>query len=214
MFFGNCKHMNKTDIHRPMETISLKPRTLVLSAFILAVLLLSCGSLHAQSTPSVALKSNMLYDATGSLNLGLEFRTGRRSTLELPAVYNPFTFGGDRKWRHILLQPEFRLWTCEAFNGHFFGLHAHYAYYNVGGTGTRWMKQYRFEGWLAGAGISYGYQWILSPRWSLEAGIGVGYAYMDYDRYECRKCGDLQAREKMNYFGPTRAALTLVYVIK
>ena len=208
---------NETGINQEPMKAAYKMRSSFLSIGILGILpalLIFCGSLHAQSTPSLALKSNMVYDLTGGINLGMEFKTDPRSTLEVPIVYNPFSFGNGKKWRHMLLQPELRLWRCEAFNGHFFGLHAHYAYYNVGGIGSRWMKGYRFEGWLAGAGISYGYQWILSPRWSLEASIGVGYAYMDYDRYQCRKCGELQAREKTNYFGPTKLAMTLVYVIK
>lgn len=187
---------------------------------LLLLLLCCCGWLPAQSpegrrhTPSFGLKSNIAYDAVGSFNLGAEFRLSPRVSLDVPFVYNPLSFSEDRKWKHMLVQPELRLWTCEAFNGHFFGLHAHYAYYNVGGIGSRWMKMHRFEGWLAGVGVSYGYQWLLSPRWSLEASLGVGYAYMDYDRYLCKKCGEFQAHDKMNYFGPTKAAISLIYIIK
>lgn len=188
---------------------------------LLLLLLLLChyGWLPAQSpkgryTPLFALKSNIAYDAVGSINLGAEFGLSPRVTLDVPFVYNPLSFSDNRKWKHMLVQPELRLWTCEAYNGHFFGLHAHYAYYNVGGVGSRWMKAHRFEGWLAGAGISYGYQWLLSPRWSLEASLGLGYAYMDYDRYRCEKCGDFQTHDKMNYFGPTKVAVSLVYFLK
>lgn len=100
----------------------------------------------------------------GSFNLGAEFRVSPRLTLDVPLVYNPLSFSDNRKWKHFLFQPELRWWSCEPFNGHFFGLHTHYAFYNVGGVGSRWMKDYRFEGWLAGLGISYGYQWLLSSR--------------------------------------------------
>ena len=137
-----------------------------------------------------------------------------RLTVDLPLVWNPLEFGENRKWKHFLVQPELRYWTCEPFNGHFLGIHAHYAFYNAGGVGSRWMKDYRFEGWLAGIGVSYGYQWLLSSRWSIEASVGVGYAYMDYDRYLCRKCGAFQAHDRMNYFGPTKAAVSLIYIIK
>lgn len=186
---------------------------------LLLSLLCCCAWLLAQTaerrhTPSFALKSNIAYDAVGSFNLGAEFRVSPRLTLDVPLVYNPLSFSDNRKWKHFLFQPELRWWSCEPFNGHFFGLHTHYAFYNVGGVGSRWMKDYRFEGWLAGLGISYGYQWLLSSRWSLEASVGVGYAYMDYDRYLCRKCGAFRARDKMNYFGPTKAAISLIYILK
>lgn len=105
--------------------------------------------------------------------------------------------------KHWLVQPEARYWLCEKFNGHFFGIHAHGGQYNWGGMlpwgfkdgkmfgiESRQMSEHRFQGWLAGAGISYGYQWILSNRWSLEASLGVGYAYLDYGKYKCEKCGE------------------------
>ena len=39
-------------------------------------------------------------------------------------------------------------------------------------------------------GLGYGYHWILSRHWSLEAELGLGYSFADFDAYECRKCGD------------------------
>lgn len=189
-----------------------------LPGLLVLLLLFFGGVLRAQSlsggrhTPALSLKSNLAYDATGGFNLGAEFKVAPRLTVDLPLVWNPLEFGEGRKWKHFLVQPELRYWTCEPFNGHFLGIHAHYAFYNAGGVGSRWMKDYRFEGWLAGIGVSYGYQWLLSSRWSIEA--SVGYAYMDYDRYLCRKCGAFQAHDRMNYFGPTKAAVSLIYIIK
>ena len=43
------------------------------------------------------------------------------------------------------------------------------------------MGHDRYDGSLYGVGISYGYQWIISKRWSMEATIGVGYARLKYD---------------------------------
>jgi hypothetical protein len=167
-----------------------------------------------RTTPSVAIKSNMLYDATASINLGMEFRVSKRFTLEIPASYNPWSFGDNTKWKHILVQPELRWWACEPFNGHFFGLHGHYAFYNIGNVGTDWMKRYRFEGWLAGGGITYGYQFYLGYRWNLELAVGAGYTFLKYDRYECKTCGDLLKKESIGFIGPTKAAVTLIYIIK
>jgi opacity protein-like surface antigen len=166
------------------------------------------------TTPVLTINSNLLYDATTSMNLGLEFKLNERLTLKLPVTYNPWTFKENKKFKFIWTQPELRWWLCEAFSGHFFGLHGHYAQFNVGSVGTDYMKKHRYEGDLYGGGISYGYQFYLAPRWSLEASIGVGYAHMEYDVYKCETCGEFIKSEKKDYFGPTQAGISLIYIIK
>ncbi|MDR0332994.1 MAG: DUF3575 domain-containing protein [Dysgonamonadaceae bacterium] len=166
--------------------------------------------------PKWVIKSNLLYGATGTFNLGVEFRTGARTSLDLPFSWNPWEFSDTRQWRHLLAQPEFRFWTRETFRGHFFGLHGHYAYYNVGGLPEPFsthMQNHRFEGWLAGAGLSYGYRWNFNHRWAMEATIGAGYAYLSYDKYECGDCGAHLGEVAKNYFGPTKVGLSLIYGI-
>lgn len=168
-----------------------------------------------KDSPQAGIKTNLLYDATTTFNLGVEFRLSNKTSLDVSGNWNPWTFGNDRKWKHLLAQPEFRLWTKETFSGHFFGIHSHYAYYNIGNLPkspfSQNMKDHRYEGWLVGAGIGYGHRWNLSHRWGLEAEIGVGYAYMDYDKYKCGACGKKLGSDTKHYFGPTKAALSLVY---
>ena len=185
-----------------------------------AVLLFSillCPSLKGQeqksATPSLAISSNLLYDATSSFNLGVEFKVGSRLTLGLPVSYNPFSFSDNKKWKHILFQPELRRWFCSPFSGHFLGLHTHYGYYNVGGIGNHYMKANRFQGWLVGGGFTYGYQFNMGRSWNLELSAGVGYAYLDYKRYSCKTCGDYKGDEHKHYFGPTKAAVSFIYII-
>ena len=78
-------------------------------------------------------KSNLLYDATATINLGVEMELSKKWTLDLSGNYNGWKFGDDMRWKHWMVQPEARYWLCEKFNGHFLGVHAHYADYNVGG---------------------------------------------------------------------------------
>ena len=80
------------------------------------------------------------------------------------------------------------------------------------GTKFSNLKDYRYEGWFAGAGIAYGYAWMLGKHWNLEAEIGVGYAYTRYDKYMCPRCGSKVGSDHHNYFGPTKAAINLVYL--
>lgn len=160
----------------------------------------------------VAVKTNALYWATTTPNLAVEFGLGPRTTLDVAGGYNPFTFSDNKKLKHYLIQPEVRHWFCERFAGWFLGIHAHGGEFNVGGIGPfTTIKDHRYEGWFAGAGIGFGYQWVFSPRWGLEAEIGAGYAYLDYDKYPCEKCGRKLDSGHRHYFGPTRLSISLVY---
>lgn len=164
--------------------------------------------------PVFAIKTNALYWATTTPNLGIEIGLSDKLTLDVSGNYNPWSFSDNKKLKHWLVQPELRLWTCERFNGHFFGLHAHYAEYNMGGIKMLGLEDRRYQGNLYGGGISYGYHWILNKRLSIEATIGVGYAYLDYDKYPCGTCGSKLKSGHRNYIGPTKAGLSLVYILK
>ena len=123
--------------------------------------------------------------------------------------------GDEARFKHWLIQPEARYWLCEKFNGHFFGVHAHYADYNVGGMKIlgKSMEDSRYQGSLYGAGLSYGYQWLLGSHWSMEAVIGIGWAHLDQDKYPCAVCGERYDKSK-DYFGVTKAALSFIYFFK
>ena len=258
------------------------------------------GSSQQSVAQDMALKSNILYDATTTINLGYEVALGRQTTLDIWLNYNPWTLGNkwvglyeneqtgpsaskrDAKLKHLAIQPELRWWMCEKFNGHFFGAHLHGGIFNVGaikmpfdwgrykGSDGKYLGTYpekmtfagpgnenvsvqgvayqrstkpysglgkpgadlepndkywgnadrdgiyvnSFEGWLLGAGFSYGYHWILSPRLSMEFTFGVGYAFLKYDKTRCTDCRKKLGEATTHYFGPTRAGLSLVYMLK
>lgn len=173
---------------------------------LLICLTVFCGLTHSVKAQKVAAKTNALYWATTTPNLGLEFGLNNKITLDVLGAYNPWTFKDDKKMRFWLVQPEVRYWLCEKFEGHFFGAHIHGAQYFGG------FDKYRYDGYLAGAGISYGYNWILNSHWNLEATLGVGYAYLWYKqspRIPCIKC---YKNTDKHYFGPTKVAVSLVYL--
>ena len=177
----------------------MKQRLLVLFATILSVIPYTLGQ-------DVAVKTNGLYWATTTMNAAVEIATSNKVTLELMGAYNPWTFRDDKKMRFWLAQPEVKYWFCEKFEGHFVGAHIHGAQFFGG-----WNRK-RYDGYLAGFGFSYGYDWILSPHWNLEAEIGVGYAHLwfkESDRIPCTKC---KVRHHRGYVGPTRAALSISYI--
>lgn len=162
------------------------------------------------------LKTNLVYDATTSLSLGLEYGWGRRWSLDLSGSYNPWTFAGGRKWKHWMVQPELRLWTATRQQGHFLGLHALGGVYNLNAMYLPFRafastNEYRYEGWGAGVGLAYGYRWNFSERWGMEGEIGFGYIYTEYDRFCPVNCGERLAAGSYHYVGPTKVALNLIY---
>jgi hypothetical protein len=76
------------------------------------------------------------------------------------------------------------------------------------------IQKKRFEGWLAGFGVSYGYHLVLSNRFSLEFSLGLGYAYLKYDKFDCRTCGDKESSKYMHYLGPTKAGISAIFMLK
>lgn len=185
---------------------------------ILLLLLLWVGSLSLQAQ-DVAVKTNLLYDATATVNLGAEIGLAQKWTLDLSGNYNGWSWSDNKKWKHWMAQPEARYWFCEAFNGHFLGAHLLGGQYNVGGIDLPFglydgLKNHRYEGYYVGGGLVYGYQWLLGKRWSLEAALGLGYVRAWYDRYDCPHCGEWRGSGHKNYFGVTKAAVSLIYIIK
>ncbi|MEG2278036.1 MAG: DUF3575 domain-containing protein [Odoribacter sp.] len=179
--------------------------------------LLVLSSVFILQGQNIGIKTNLLADLTTTINLGAEIGLGKKTTLDIYGNYNPWSYTNQRKFRQVLVQPEFRYWFCERFNAHFVGIHLHGALFNVGGVTmpfNMWtkLKDYRYEGGLYGAGISYGYQWVLSTHWNLEANVGVGYAHIIYEQYRCRHCGKKVKEGHYNYVGPTKAALSLMYL--
>jgi hypothetical protein len=181
-------------------------------------LLLLASAAEAQQT---AVKSNLLADATLSPNLGVEYAFAPRWSFDLTGELNAWTVGNDKRWKHWAVQPEVRRWLCDPFNGHFFAAHLFGGQYNIGhidnsihflGTNFKSLSDTRVQGWMIGAGVGYGYSWILSRHWNLEAELAVGYAYTRYDRFECRECGrKIESDRSHNYVGPTKAAVNLIY---
>lgn len=173
---------------------------------LLLVVVALCGFMPLVRAQHVAVKTNALCWGVLAPNLGVEFGAGRRVTVELFGAYRPWTVWKNPDARFWLAQPEVRYWLCESFEGHFFGLHLHGAqYYAHAGASI-------YDGYLAGAGLSYGYAWILSPHWNLEAQVGVGYArlwYKERPNLPCEKCFTDRTG---NYVGPTRLSLTFSYL--
>lgn len=190
--------------------------------FLLILAIVIAGIYNSASAQKYAVKTNLAADAFLNPNLGAEVGLAPKWTFEVEGEFNGWTLSHDRRWKHWAVQPELRYWLCDRFSGHFFGTHLHGGQYNIGGIsngikflGTDFSKlsDSRFQGWFVGAGVSYGYAWILNRNWNLEAELGFGYSYTHFDQFNCAGCGKKIATDvPHHYVGITRIALNIVYL--
>lgn len=188
-----------------MMALSYKLKSMKLPLLVLSVVL--CLNVRQSSAQSFALKTNVLGWATLTSNLEAEVRLSPKFTADLYVQYKPWhVLSDNRKIMGLSLQPEVRYWFCQSFYKHFLGVHFNYADYNGG------LNEYRYQGYLLGAGLTYGYQMVLSQHWNLEFNVGVGWVWNDYDRYYRPKCGQFIAHENRHCFGLTKLGITFVYL--
>lgn len=178
-------------------------------------------AIPAANAQDVALKTNLINDIALSPNIGVEVGLAPKWTLDMTAEMNLWKVDG-RSWKHLYFQPEARYWFCQRFSGHFIGFHALGGIYNFGklnlpfnmlGSNLKELKDKRYQGWVAGAGVVYGYAWPLHKHWNIEAALGIGWLYTRFDSYPCQICGTKIDRNKShNYFGPTKLSVAVEYI--
>lgn len=170
------------------------------------------------SAQRFAAKTNLLYWATTTPNLGVEVALSKHSTLSVTANYNPWTIGSDNKIQHWFIQPEYRYWLTEKFTRSYFGVHLIGGQFEVGGFDLpfgllkRLQNRY-YKGSVVGAGISYGYHFYISPHWNLEAMLGVGLARISYHAEPVRGPKPASTPNRVRYLPiPTEVGISFVYL--
>ena len=168
-----------------------------------------------------AIKTNILYDATATINLGVEVGLAPQWTIDLSGNLNAWSKDSHTKWKHWLVQPEARYWFCDRFSRHFVGAHLIGSAFNFGGiknnisflgTDLSVLNKQRYQGYAFGAGVAYGFAFMLSEHFNLELEAGFGYMYLDYEFFSCSDCGRRIGEGGHHYVGPTKAAVNLVYL--
>ena len=179
----------------------------VLATALLTLLLAAVGT--TAQAQRVGLKTNLLYWATATPNVGLEFRLNRHLTLDLDAAYNRLKVG-DINSRGEMGNVEMRYWfSARPQAGHFMGFIGTAANYNI------LLNDTRHAGDAFGGGLTYGYSFVLSKRWSLETSIGAGALHLREKRFnENTEAEPESANRRQWVFAPLKAGVTLVYIIK
>ena len=217
---------DSADVKNYLFNVKLMKRYLIIAVVVFF------ASMSSASAQKVGVKSNALYWATATSNLGFEFALGERWTFELEGGYNPWTLNAEKnmKVKHWLVSPEVRYWFCNSFQGHFLGINGNYAQYNIGSLpfsvppvffnlssdapGAPDLRSSRIEGWAVGAGLTYGYAFPIARRWNMELTAGFGWWYTNYNQYESRTCGLFQQEASKHVLGPTALGVSFIYMIK
>lgn len=164
----------------------------------------------------LALKSNLLYDLALIPNMGCEVALGRHCSLGATGHYTRLHDGDRHRWwftygADMTVRYHWGRAAQEApLSGHHVGLYGQLLAYDIelGGRG------YQGRRWSYGGGVEYGYSWALSRRWRLEAAAGVGYLTGRYREYVPEDyCRVWVATKNRQWFGPTRAEATLVWLL-
>lgn len=183
---------------------------------LLLILLSFIGNLSSYGQ-HIAINNNAVFDAVGALSAGVEIPFSKKTSLEAYGSIRPWKRSEESVHKHWLVQAQFRIWPCQVMNGFFLGPYVHAGEFNFGNKELpfgllKGLKPYRYEGWLAGAGIGAGYEYAIAKHWNIGAEAGIGYTYIDYKKYNCEVCGSLKDDGVYHYVGISRLGLSLIYV--
>lgn len=169
--------------------------------------------------PRMALRTNLLYDATLSPNFGLDVRVDSAWTVGLLAGVNAWDIDKEKnkKWRHALFSIRARKYRDSLFHKGYYEADVIYSHYNVGNTKIPFglysaVKDRRLQGDLIALGGKYGYSWILSRTWRIEAEAGVAVGYAWFKEYDCDHCGTYYGKGDRIFLLP-QLGINVVYII-
>jgi len=170
----------------------------------------------------IAFKNNLLYDAALLPNLAAEICLGHKFSFAVNGNWSWWTFNEQEttEWFHRIqsVGAELRYWVNSPYplNGHAVGL-----YTTIGNYDLRLFPKNEFStGWLSkrswSTGLSYAYSIPLSCYFNMEFGLALGYVggqYYPYDFCTEHTWWAQQDLQNRHYVGPTRAEISIVWLI-
>jgi len=174
-------------------------------------------------------------------NLGVEVALWPKWTLDIDGFWNPFKYSENKFTKFWAVQPELRYWFCSKFNGHFLGLHGQYVDYERFGM-RKFVYEGKFygAGLSYGYSLALGHRWKLegnigfgwndvthdkkwfrldpnnpnpSPKDQLWKVYGPKYGNIVFAN-EMEQQVPYPVAIHKNYWGVTRAGLSLIFVIR
>ena len=192
--------------------------------FVACIAALICEVAFSQD---ISVRNNLVWDAAGALNLGVEYPIAKHMSIGANAGLKPWPrfffwdtdyIGNTSHWKHLVLAPEFRYYTNQVYDGFFAGANFIYTHYNVGNVKFPFglypdAANYRLQGDFFGAGIFAGYSWWIGRHFRIEAEAGVGAGLAAYDKFECEHCGTRLGEESKLVLVP-KLGLNITYNVR
>ncbi len=169
----------------------------------------------------MALKTNFLYDALVLPNIGIEFYLGRGWSIAGNWMYTWLKSDKSHRYHRIYGGDlEVRRWLSygkKPLTGHHIGAYGQLLTYDLEWGG----KGYLGKRWSYGGGFAYGYSAPIGRRLNLDFTIGMGYLGGEYSEYvpkgwcetHQKECYVRQAVRQRRWFGPTKAEVSLVWLL-
>ena len=200
-------------ITEPEETFTKSPDTIAIAE---AGKTNTPITLHKKRPLYISLKTNMLYDAMLIPSIGAEAYVGKMTSIN--ANWSYAWWKNDRRhnyWRYYGGDISFRRWfgklaASKPLTGHHLGLYAQILTYDfeLGGKGQMGNK-YNY-----GGGLEYGFSLPVKTRLNIDFTLGIGYLGGKYHEYTPIDGHYVwQATKRRNWFGPTKAEISLVWLI-
>ena len=192
----------------------------LIRAFAALLTLAAVQEAGAQNT--FALKTNLLHDATASVNLAAEYAFAPKWSVALEGslrLWDAYGFTLD----HCIIRPEARYWFCERFDGLFASAYLMVGqatvghFYDFSRIYSRFPNLDSFllkDALLLSGGVGLGYDLILSRHWNVEFAGSLGYMFVkgdEYDYYD-QDSAPLLEGSIFDYVGPTAISVSIVYL--
>ena len=165
----------------------------------------------------MAVKTNLLYDIAIIPNIGAEFYLGNNWSVAGNWQYIWLSNKADHKyWRVGAGDVALRKWFGrkadeKPLTGHHLGVYGQAITYDFAPTGKSGTIA---EDYNWSVGVEYGYSLPIARRLNLDFTLGVGYHWGEYKKYEPIDDHSVwQATKQRNYFGPTKAEVSLVWLL-
>lgn len=175
---------------------------------LLIYLFLLLGGMLQLKAQLFAVKTDLVLDAAMTPNLGFDLVVSERGTVGATLFGNKNPWGQDVSM--LGLMPEYRFWlNGRPMTRMFVGAALLAVDYDI-----TWQNQI-YDGNAFGLGATFGYDFLLGARWTLECYGSFGAVYYQHKRsYVTDHYNELRYNARGAAFVPFRLGVSLVYIIK
>jgi hypothetical protein len=189
-----------------------KIRTMLLKSLLLSLLFI--GSASLASAQKVSVSTNMLeWGNFGTMNADVGVSISQHFSLFAGGRYNPWSFQAKSSMPIYNKQTTgyvgVRYWPWYVWSGWWVSAKVRYTQFSETGV----LRPKLFEGKSIGAGLAFGYTWMLSEHFNIEVGGGAWAGrHLEFAQYRTVRSMELQDSGPRNFAFIDEMSLSLMYV--